>query len=131
MSEKYDCITFHTPACDEHQDRILNVHGPKGLDDVCPICALKALQEKLEIEENAYDLLAKDNEALQAEVERLKRSMQFLGDVHQENERLRSALQEIYDIPVHGEGHRYEYGGAKMTHYWKPREIAKAALEGE
>ena len=49
MSEKYDCITFHTPACDEHQERIINVHGPDGLDDVCPICEIERLNELLSL----------------------------------------------------------------------------------
>jgi len=54
----YDCITFHTPACDEHQDRIINMHDPDGLDDVCPICENTKQQDRIA--------------ELEAEIERLR-----------------------------------------------------------
>lgn len=43
----YDCVTFHTSACDDHHDRVLNVHGPEGLDDVCPLCEIERLTAEL------------------------------------------------------------------------------------
>ena len=45
----YDCITFHTAACDDHFDRLLNVHGPEGLDDVCPLCEIERLRAVVEL----------------------------------------------------------------------------------
>jgi hypothetical protein len=49
MTDKYDCITFHTSACDDHHDRLLNVHGPEGLDEVCPLCEIERLEARLNV----------------------------------------------------------------------------------
>ena len=50
MSDRHQihCITFHTPACDDHQDRLINMKGPEGLDDVCPICEIERLRAVLQ-----------------------------------------------------------------------------------
>lgn len=45
--DQIHCITFHTPACDDHQDRLVNLKGLEGLDDVCPICEIDRLRALL------------------------------------------------------------------------------------
>ena len=60
MPENYDCITFHTSACDDHHDRLLNVHGPEGLDDVCPLCEITRLQAENERLREALQSIAKN-----------------------------------------------------------------------
>lgn len=51
----YDCITFHTSACDDHCDRMINVHSPDGVDDVCPLCRIEELEAEVQrLREQVY-----------------------------------------------------------------------------
>lgn len=95
MSEDYNCITFHTPACDEHQERLVNANSPKGLDDVCPLCEIERLREFLErggIDSSA--VLAGENDGVWREL-RIRRPVEELAvvrDLLVREERLRDAL---------------------------------------
>ena len=64
--DQIHCITFHTPACDDHQDRLVNLKGPEGLDDVCPICEIERLQKAY----RPADMI--EYQELVAEIERLR-----------------------------------------------------------
>lgn len=75
MPDNYNCITFHTPACcDEHQDRMLNVYSPDGLDDECPICALEAAQRDYAQAQHDIGEYVDKTAELQAKIERLAES---------------------------------------------------------
>lgn len=76
----YDCITFHTSACDDHYDRMIFeeffVHSPDSLDDVCPLCRIEELERKYDLLENAkWD---QDNAVikLEAEVKRRREALE-------------------------------------------------------
>ena len=107
----YDSITFHTAACDDHFYRLLNVHGPEGLDDVCPLCEIERLTAELELKRGVINDLAEEHSALKMHYSKLQaelkqanavveaarnlQSNSTLDNVFARDEKLRQALAAL------------------------------------